>query len=578
MRKINKREWIKNIAIVFLVIMLILTFFSNTIMNRSLPEVSSQGITNGTIVTQVRGDGIVTAQDPYNVVVDETRKVKSVATRVDDRVEKGDVIYYLEGETSDELTKAKNDLASAMTEYDLYLIDNGISKADAEKIQSGVTTTTTVILQNLEAKDKAIADAQKVSDETQKKIDELTKQKSLNELNTVDAKAEADALNKAKDESAAADSVLAGYDAIKADYEEKSSLLAQKTAEYNWEKERFDNTDPDPAVTDPEYYAEIKAAFEEVDKAKYLLEQETASVAAKIPSDEQYNAAKADAEGKKNALANAQKNYDNKLASVENNGDSLSKQLLELNYSKSENDAKVKALQDEREAYYSNEKAKIEIEKKYQAILQQENEVKDLEAKAIGGEVTAPVAGTITSLSYTAGEKIEAGSTVAVILIDGKGYTLSFPVNEKQAKSVKVGDEVSVVNNWFYYDVNANLVAIKPDKTSQKNGKILEFSISGESVQPGQSLTLSVGQKSSNYDLIIPLSALREDNKGTFVLIVDTKSTPFGSRYIAKRVDVDVLEKDDNNAAIKAELFGYEYVITTSSKPLNNGDQIKLAE
>ena len=37
----KKREWVKNAAIVFLTIMLILTFFSNTIMNYSLPEVAS---------------------------------------------------------------------------------------------------------------------------------------------------------------------------------------------------------------------------------------------------------------------------------------------------------------------------------------------------------------------------------------------------------------------------------------------------------------------------------------------------------------------------------------------------------
>ena len=36
----NRREWVKNIIIVFLLVMLLLTFFSNTIMNYSLPEVS----------------------------------------------------------------------------------------------------------------------------------------------------------------------------------------------------------------------------------------------------------------------------------------------------------------------------------------------------------------------------------------------------------------------------------------------------------------------------------------------------------------------------------------------------------
>ena len=38
----KKREWVKNAAIVFLSIMLVLTFFSNTIMNYSLPEVATQ--------------------------------------------------------------------------------------------------------------------------------------------------------------------------------------------------------------------------------------------------------------------------------------------------------------------------------------------------------------------------------------------------------------------------------------------------------------------------------------------------------------------------------------------------------
>ena len=37
-----KKDWVKNTAIVFLTIMLVLTFFSNTIMNYSLPQVATQ--------------------------------------------------------------------------------------------------------------------------------------------------------------------------------------------------------------------------------------------------------------------------------------------------------------------------------------------------------------------------------------------------------------------------------------------------------------------------------------------------------------------------------------------------------
>ncbi|MCD8326553.1 MAG: hypothetical protein LUC90_07700 [Lachnospiraceae bacterium] len=50
----RRRDWIKNAVIVFLIIMLILTFFSNTIMNYSLPEVSAEYVSSSTITTRVR--------------------------------------------------------------------------------------------------------------------------------------------------------------------------------------------------------------------------------------------------------------------------------------------------------------------------------------------------------------------------------------------------------------------------------------------------------------------------------------------------------------------------------------------
>ena len=59
--KVKNRAWVKNAVIVFLVILLILTFFSNTIMNRSLPEVATQYVSGGSITARVRGTGTVTA-------------------------------------------------------------------------------------------------------------------------------------------------------------------------------------------------------------------------------------------------------------------------------------------------------------------------------------------------------------------------------------------------------------------------------------------------------------------------------------------------------------------------------------
>jgi len=89
----KKRGWVKNVAIVFLTIMLLLTFFSNTIMNRSLPQVAVQYAQSGTIETQIRGSGTVKANESYEVSIDQTREIKTVAVRSGDEVRTGDVLF-----------------------------------------------------------------------------------------------------------------------------------------------------------------------------------------------------------------------------------------------------------------------------------------------------------------------------------------------------------------------------------------------------------------------------------------------------------------------------------------------------
>lgn len=680
MKNLKKRELIKNIAIVFLVIMLILTFFSNTIMNRTLPEVSTQSVSSGPVTTQVRGEGVVEAEDPYNLVIDETRKVKSVPVRVGDHVNEGDIIYYLAGETSEELTTAKNELENLKGEYELTILESGLTQAEVASVEAGVRNNTGTILSTLEAKDNEINSLKSQQEEKEKKLAEIEHQLSLidpSSSTSVDYSAEEkavenaqtaldsaksilDSLNEAKAQAVqvaqaksealnnyneakdnfygtsskkgaktAFDEAEADYETKKADYANKYNDYQSKVADYNSKKAAYYSATEaynDPLNTNPNKEQDMNdakdamnaseiamnSAKDAMDKALAAKDSsesnyntakknkddaeaalntaktamdEANALSASAPSDEQIANAQADVNAKQAALNQANTNLSNKKNSASSsqsknnqNYTNLKNQEYEMSVAINDLKSKIEKLEAARADYLSTEKTKMSLESKYQDILKKEKDIKDLEAKALGGEIKSPVSGEITSLAYAGGEKIEAGSTAAVIQIDGKGYKLSFPVSAKQAKAVKVGDPVSVENSWYYGDLNANLVAIQPDKTNSRDGKVLVFSLTGESVTAGQNLTLSVGEKSSNYDLIVPNAALHEDNTGHFVLIVDTKSTPFGSRYIAKRVDVTVLAQDDKVTAIDAELFGYEYVITNSSKYIENKDQVKLAD
>ncbi|MDK2809006.1 MAG: hypothetical protein PWP24_1743, partial [Clostridiales bacterium] len=107
--------------------------------------------------------------------------------------------------------------------------------------------------------------------------------------------------------------------------------------------------------------------------------------------------------------------------------------------------------------------------------------------------------------------------------------------------------------------------------------KIVTFNITGD-VTVGQSLELSVGDKTAYYDTIVPNSAIHEDNKGKFVLAIQVKSSPLGNRYIATRLDVKVLASDETSSAISGSSTGSEFIITTSTKPIQAGMQVRLVE
>ena len=106
----DRKDKIKNITIIFLLVMLILTFFSNTIMNYSLVEVSTQQVTSGQITSKVRGSGSVEASESYSVTIEETRKIATVNVKKDAEVATGDLLFTLEDTDSDELDAAKKSL------------------------------------------------------------------------------------------------------------------------------------------------------------------------------------------------------------------------------------------------------------------------------------------------------------------------------------------------------------------------------------------------------------------------------------------------------------------------------------
>ena len=184
------------------------------------------------------------------------------------------------------------------------------------------------------------------------------------------------------------------------------------------------------------------------------------------------------------------------------------------------------------------------------------------------------MAGTIASINASAGKSIGGEEQpLATINVTDRGFTVKIDVTNDQAKKVKTGDTAELVNFWGG-DAVATLDQITSSQTA--GNRTLVFTLTGD-IQAGQNVTLSIGQKSANYDALIPLSGLREDSNGKFVYVLESKSSPLGSRYIATRVTVQELARDDKSAAVSGISSG-DFIITTSNKPVEAGKQVRLAD
>ncbi len=563
----KRRDWVKNAAIIFLSVMLVLTFFSNTFMNYSLPEVAAQYVQSGTITAKIRGTGTIESGDPYNVKISETRTIASVLVKTGDKVEKGDVLFLLEDKESKELTDAQTALDKAMLDFELSLLSGDISNTTYNNVQSGNVASVATYQSRIVAAEAEIDKWQKQVDEAQTAINQLkTAQVNVDAGGTPDtsseqakvAEAQA-ALNNdwvkiAKDKISEWQAAKAVCDATIAKYEE--GILSSVSGNDGYPNQVSED-DYNVAKTNSVTYQNLIS-----NKQKEINDNPAAVTA--------YN-------NKVSALAEANNKLTEKQNSKDNATSSLTVQTQNWQNELDSRNAKLKAAQDFKTQLLKDISSELNLDYQLDSLQKQRDEIAKMQQNAVGASIEAPISGTITGVTVKAGDEAQPDTALVTMQPEGKGYTMSFSVTNDQAKRLSVGDKADLVNSWRYDDMDITLASIKPDTTDPGQKKLLTFDITGDSVTPGQTLNVSVGQKSANYDLIVPNSAIREDSNGKFILTVESKSSPLGNRYVATRVDVEVLASDDTQSAISGALYGYEFVITTSTQPVEAGKLVRLA-
>lgn len=562
----NRREWVKNAAIIFLSVMLVLTFFSNTFMNYSLPEVAAQYVQSGTITAKIRGTGTVESGDPYNVKINETRTISSVLVKTGDKVEKGDMLFLLEDKESKELKEAQKALDDARLKFELDMLAKDVSDSAYSNVQNGNISSMDTYQRRIVAAEAEIDKWQKLKDEADNAIAQLkTTQSNVNASGTPDTSLEQAKVNTAQ-AMLDSDEIKIAKDKIN-EWQTAQATCQATIDKYN---ENIASSVSDGDYTNQVTEQEYQLAVRNRNRYQELINERQTFVNNSKDKVKAYD-------DKVKALEEANKALSDKEKSKQNSANSLEVQINNWDAELKKRDAQLEKATTARDQLLLDISSELNLDYQLDSLQKQRDEIAEMQENAVGASVDAPIAGTITSVTVKAGDEAQPDTALLTMQPEGKGYTMSFSVTNEQAKRLSVGDKADLVNSWRYDDMDITLASIKPDTTDPGQKKLLTFDITGDEVTAGQTLNVSVGQKSANYDLIVPNSAIREDSNGKFILIVESKSSPLGNRYVATRVDVEVLASDDTQSAISGGLYGYEFVITTSTKPVEAGKLVRLA-
>lgn len=622
---VKKREWVKTVAIIFLAVMLVLTFFSNTIMNHSLPEVATANVTSGTINAKIRGQGTVSANETYDVTIKQTRKVASIKVKAGQEVAAGDVLFTLEAEESDELKQAQTDLESMELNYEKSLIAASTEAArENREVQKLQETYNDLLAQYHQysnkdasqiAKEKAAADAklkelQADSKTAQSDYEARVAEKTELEAEASELKTHIASLKAVMDKQ---DEIVAAQDTLYQDqirylndYNRLMELAGQNpqvAMSYARYPEQFANmlteqdlagTTGDSKTADPKLARaqKIATAYTTLTKDQSNIDSLTAERDnmiydidgvrdySQVESEyryayNEYDAVKRELDSFDNETSRLKKLAEDAAQAVTDQQEVVDKLASAGTLADQVKSAK-QALEDKIFEQSLSDGSSLDLEAAKKAIDEKKADIEKLTQNADETEVKAKVAGTVSNIAITAGSNANAETPLITLNLTDRGYTVKISVTNDQAKKVRVGDNAELVNYWYGGDIQATLENITNDPQNPGKGRLLVFRLTGD-VEPDTNLTLSIGQKSANYDCIVPNSAVRTDSNGTFVLAITVKSSPLGNRYTATRVDVQELAKDDTNTAVTGLSSG-DFVITTSTKPIEAGTQVRLVD
>lgn len=542
----------------FLILMFLLTILSRAADSLTIAKVTASAATGGVISHNIETDGNITPNKDIAISTSADIKIASVEATEGKTVKKGDVLIQLDlDDLKTKLLKAQKDLAVAQATAS----DKKANKAiEADNKARSLERTYEDYNQTISDADDAVSKAKDNMSEAWNAYNDYKKNHNNNTDDTDTTVS--DSLQKTVEEKQEAyDKAVDELDGVEKDIEaevrEKIIKIQNDKGVKLSQAEKQDIRETVNAL--PENVSLLKNANDKVDKAKDALSE--AENALSAYNEQQNNNSSASYDEQLKAL------YDDYKSKEEAYNEAIKQRKSTIQSAdRSLEDANTPESVDTASALTEND----DLQEKQLAV---DKLQKVMDA---GGKVTAPSDGLVTKVNATTGEATTEDTAIR-ISDQSAGYKFTATLDKSDAKFLAKDDKVTLDlgNGTSVEGLKIQSIDVSQE---DKNSYELTVSIPAKVKKIGTIATLKVEKASKKYDTCVPLTALHSDGDKYYVYVINEKDTILGTETAVDKVQVEILDKNNEQAAIDGTFSWDQKFVLTSSKTLRDGDRVRLLE
>ena len=547
----------------FLILMFLLTILSRAADSLTIAKVTASAATGGVISHNIEVDGNITPNKDIAISTSANIKIASVEATEGKNVKKGDLLIQLD--TAD----LKKKLLQAQKELQVAKATASDKKAN-EAIAAD--TKSKSLQRTYEDYNQTVADANDSVSKAKSDMNEAwnaynTYKNSNSNSGETDTTVR-DSLEKTVEEKQLAyDKAVANLDGVEKDIEAD----VQKEIKKAEEASKDESGNPITLTQEekqkireqvnarPENVSLLQNANDQINTAKDALTE--AENALSAYNEQQNNSSSASYDEQLKTL------YDDYKAKEEAYNEAVKQRQSTIQSAdRTLEDAKAPENVDTATALTAND----DLEEKQLAV-DELQKVMD-----VNGKITAPSDGLITKVNVTTGETTTEDTAIR-ISDQSAGYKFTATLDKASAKYLSKDDKVTLDlgNGTTVEGLTVQSIDVSAE---DKNSYELTVSIPAKVKKLGSIATLKVEKASKKYDTCVPLGALHSDGDKYYVYVINEKDTILGTETAVDKVQVDILDKNNEQAAIEGSFSWGQQFVLTSSKTLRNGDRVRLVE